>query len=225
MDRVPDTELTGTSDWKPAPWLAAVLSLLSTPLGLLYVQRPWLAAGYLVAGLIAAAASIAVDVGVRLGAAVRDAGGRTARGHRHVCRAFVSCGTSPGAYRATCLVLALVRASGFPRAGAHDRFSRPIVSVRAVPDSSASMHPTIPAGSYVIVSKAGSGQYGTFGVQPWRRPATAVIARGDIVVHRSSADPSVMHVARVVGLPGDHVRYLDRQLTHQWGAGAGADRA
>jgi signal peptidase I len=78
---------------------------------------------------------------------------------------------------------------------------------------SASMHPTIPEGSYVIVSKAGFGQYGTFGIQPWRRPATAVIARGDVVVHRLPADPAVSYVRRVVGLPGDHVQYRDRQLT------------
>jgi signal peptidase I len=75
------------------------------------------------------------------------------------------------------------------------------------------MHPTIPQGSYVIVGKVGFGQYGTFGIQPWRGPATVSIARGDIVVHRSRADPSVMHITRVVGLPGDHVQYRDRQLT------------
>ena len=35
-------------DWKPVPWLAALLGLIAAPLGMLYVQRPWLATGYFV---------------------------------------------------------------------------------------------------------------------------------------------------------------------------------
>lgn len=28
-------------EWKPKPWLAALLGLLAPPIGMLYVQRPW----------------------------------------------------------------------------------------------------------------------------------------------------------------------------------------
>jgi hypothetical protein len=49
--------------WKPVPWLAAVLSLIAAPLGILYVQHPWLAFCYFLA---AAAAGLAIFLSMPL---------------------------------------------------------------------------------------------------------------------------------------------------------------
>jgi len=213
MNEVTDTGLKrASSDWTPVPWLAAVLSLLITPLGLLYVQRPRLAAGYL---------------GVVVAAAITSALSMWAFGSEPLSELL---SVVPLVIAITCAVHSFRLARRQLPTSQRAWYSRwyglvgipaalfaIVFAVRAflyepfrIP--SASMHPTIPAGSLVIIRKFGFGQYGTFGIQLWRRPATVSIARGDIVVHRSPSDPSVMHIRRVVGVPGDHVQYRDRQL-------------
>jgi hypothetical protein len=38
--------MTPATQWKPVPWIAAVLGLIAVPIGMLYVQRPWWAVVY-----------------------------------------------------------------------------------------------------------------------------------------------------------------------------------
>lgn len=73
-------------------------------------------------------------------------------------------------------------------------------------------HPTLPEGSYIFVSKAGFGGYGSFGITLWRGKPTATIARGDIVTHRLVVDPATVYVSRIIGLPGDRIEYANRRL-------------
>ena len=75
---------------------------------------------------------------------------------------------------------------------------------------SGSMVPTLAIGDLILVNKY---HYGV------RLPVinTKVVAnhdpqRGDVVVFRYPADPSVDYIKRVVGLPGDEVAYLNKQL-------------
>ncbi|MBI3772684.1 MAG: signal peptidase I [Gammaproteobacteria bacterium] len=75
---------------------------------------------------------------------------------------------------------------------------------------SGSMMPTLLSGDFILVNKY------TYGV---RLPVlhTKLIEfgspkRGDIVVFRYPKEPSVDYIKRVVGLPGDRVVYLGRQL-------------
>ena len=109
----------------------------------------------------------AVAVGVRLGTAVRAAVGGAVGGHGHVCRAFVSSCASTGGpptrrawysrwYGLAAFPVLVLTIVFLVRSFLYEPFRIP----------SASMHPTVPEGSYVIVSKAGFGQYGTFGIQP-----------------------------------------------------------
>lgn len=76
-----------------------------------------------------------------------------------------------------------------------------------------SMYPTLPSGSYVIVSKLGYGNYGFGSFRPLRTEATAPIQRGDIVVFVLPQDPDILYIQRVIGLPGDHVEYRERRLS------------
>ncbi|MGH8494896.1 MAG: signal peptidase I [Gammaproteobacteria bacterium] len=75
---------------------------------------------------------------------------------------------------------------------------------------SSSMVPTLLIGDFIFVNKF------TYGL---RLPVvnTKVVSlgepeRGDVVVFRLPSDPSVNFIKRVIGLPGDRVRYYNKQL-------------
>ncbi|WP_027966585.1 signal peptidase I [Halomonas halocynthiae] len=75
---------------------------------------------------------------------------------------------------------------------------------------SGSMRPTLKVGDFVLVNKFAYGL---------RLPVvnTRVLEvndpeRGDVMVFRFPGDPSVNYIKRVVGLPGDLIRYEDKQL-------------
>ena len=76
---------------------------------------------------------------------------------------------------------------------------------------SGSMKPTLLVGDFILVNKY------TYGI---RIPVinkkvidVNPLARGDVVVFRYPADPSVDYIKRVVGLPGDKVVYRGKHLT------------
>lgn len=76
---------------------------------------------------------------------------------------------------------------------------------------SSSMMPTLEIGDMILVNKY---EYGL------RLPVlnTKVIPvgepqRGDVVVFRLPSDESIDYIKRVVGLPGDKIRYVNKQLT------------
>lgn len=75
---------------------------------------------------------------------------------------------------------------------------------------SGSMRPTLKVGDFILVNKFAYGL---------RLPVinTRVLdvddpERGDVMVFRFPGDPSVNYIKRVVGLPGDFIRYEDKQL-------------
>ena len=76
---------------------------------------------------------------------------------------------------------------------------------------SGSMKPTLLVGDFILVNKY------TYGI---RIPVinkkiidVNPIRRGDVVVFRYPADPSVDYIKRVVGLPGDKIAYRGKRLT------------
>lgn len=75
---------------------------------------------------------------------------------------------------------------------------------------SGSMMPTLLAGDFILVNKF------SYGI---RLPVTGTKIidvgtpqRGDIVVFRFPKDPATDYIKRIVGLPGDHIRYSDKTL-------------
>jgi signal peptidase I len=75
---------------------------------------------------------------------------------------------------------------------------------------SGSMMPTLLAGDYILVNKY------TYGLRVPILNNTFVDmskpARGDVIVFHYPPDTSIDYIKRVIGLPGDKIRYQDKQL-------------
>lgn len=80
--------------------------------------------------------------------------------------------------------------------------------VQAFQIPSPSMENTLLVGDYLLVNKLcyGSGGVGNF-LMPYRR-----IRRGDIVVFHYPVTPAQHFVKRVIGVPGDRVRLVNKQV-------------
>ena len=76
---------------------------------------------------------------------------------------------------------------------------------------SGSMKPTLLVGDFILVNKYVYGirlpvlNKKVIDIRP--------LARGDVVVFRYPADPSVDYIKRVVGLPGDRIAYRGKRIT------------
>ncbi|MDR0275605.1 MAG: signal peptidase I [Burkholderiaceae bacterium] len=76
---------------------------------------------------------------------------------------------------------------------------------------SSSMEPTLLVGDLILVNKFTYGL--KLPVLGTRITGGNSLQRGDVVVFRFPPKPSENYIKRVVGLPGDEVRYLNKQLT------------
>lgn len=74
-----------------------------------------------------------------------------------------------------------------------------------------SMMPTLIQGDFIFVNK---WRYGLrLPVANWKVVSIGEPQRGDVIVFRKPADPSMVFIKRLVGLPGDTVRVTGAQLT------------
>jgi signal peptidase I len=80
--------------------------------------------------------------------------------------------------------------------------------VQAFQIPSESMENTLLIGDYLLVDKF---RYGGGSVWDWMMPYRPV-KRGDIIVFRYPVNPTQHFVKRVIGVPGDHVRLIERRV-------------
>ena len=80
--------------------------------------------------------------------------------------------------------------------------------VQAFQIPSPSMENTLLVGDYLLVNKLtyGGGSLGDY-VMPYRQ-----VRRGDIVVFHYPVSPAQHFVKRVIGVPGDRVRLINKQV-------------
>jgi signal peptidase I len=76
---------------------------------------------------------------------------------------------------------------------------------------SGSMLPTLFIGDFILVNKFSTGI--RLPVVNWKVIDVAPPRRGDVLVFRYPKDPSVDFIKRLVGLPGDQIRYANKQLS------------
>jgi signal peptidase I len=76
---------------------------------------------------------------------------------------------------------------------------------------SGSMMPTLLVGDFILVNKFSYGV--RIPVVNKKVFETGEVKRGDVVVFRYPADPSLDYIKRVIGLPGDKVAYKGKRLT------------
>ncbi len=75
---------------------------------------------------------------------------------------------------------------------------------------SGSMMPTLEAGDFILVNKYSYGL--RFPVGNAKFLSVGKPDRGDIVVFRYPGDLTIDYIKRVVGIPGDHIAYKNKQL-------------
>ena len=82
---------------------------------------------------------------------------------------------------------------------------------------SGAMLPTLPVGSYMLVSRAAYGysrhSFDAFELPISGRWPALMPKRGDVVVFRLPRDQKISYVKRVVGLPDDHVQMVRGRLS------------
>ncbi len=76
---------------------------------------------------------------------------------------------------------------------------------------SGSMEPTLESGDFIFVKKYAYGL--RLPVSESKILDTGSPKRGDVVVFRLPADPSIHYIKRVVGLPGDVIEYVGHRLS------------
>lgn len=76
---------------------------------------------------------------------------------------------------------------------------------------SGSMLPTLNVGDFIVVNKFSYGL--RFPVFNWNFLPLGEPETGDVVVFRYPPDPSKDYIKRVVGTPGDTIRYVNKRLT------------
>lgn len=75
---------------------------------------------------------------------------------------------------------------------------------------SGSMLPTLQVGDFILVNKFSYGV--RLPVTKWKILELKSPQRGDVAVFRFPLDPSVDYIKRIIGVPGDRIRYQDKQL-------------
>jgi signal peptidase I len=200
----------GSVSTRRYPWVAVLLALLSPVCAMLYVARGWRALGYFAANVGAlvlviglnVSIGLSMNVGQMLGSAVLSVVGAI-DGYRRA-KAWPAPARLPWYARwygiASVMIIPVLTVTAL-RAFVVEPFRIP----------SGAMIPTLLVGDYILVSKSAYGLQLPFSSRPI--VALAKPKRGEVIVFRYPANPSLDYIKRVVGVPGDRVAYFNKQLT------------
>lgn len=191
---------------KPRKWIAVVLNVFFAPLGMLYVARPGWALFYfiiyyglaLVSTLLLSAATLSLPPFALSIVIAIHAYNLADRYPDELPRPWYSRWFG----LLSILIAFLVFGVGGLRSFVIEPFRAP----------SASMLPGLRPGDALWVAKWGYGNYGTYGIHLARRPLTAPLVRGDIVVFEYPLERPIFFVKRLIGLPGDKISYRSHKL-------------
>jgi signal peptidase I len=198
-------------EWRPKRWIATLLSLFVSPLGMLYLQRPRLALIYLLASLLFPIAAIGLfsfsSVSVELATGLANWG--------------VNIVAAIHAFRIASSPEPIATRRWYSRwyglIGPWVAFAAVVFLFRSfcyepfrIPSDS--MYPTLPEGSFVFVKKWGYGDYGSLGIRLFHAAPTAEVARGELLLFRLPVAPETVYLKRVIGLPGDRIQCSEEQI-------------
>jgi signal peptidase I len=196
-------------NWKPNKWIALVLCIFVTPLGLLYANAPRVAGLYLAIAISIVACYFSRAFGsytdlllilaqfILLISSVIIAYRRATHAEPQAHRPWYTRWSGlVGIAAAAVIVVTSVRMF------LYEPFRAP----------SSSMVPTVKVGSLLLVQKWGYGHFSSYGITLGKRPISAQLRRGDIIVFDYPLDPKITFVKRLAGLPGDRLIYRDNHL-------------
>ncbi|MRV73975.1 signal peptidase I [Duganella sp. FT92W] len=203
---MPNAAAETSPNWKPKPWIAVALSMLTTPLSFLYVRKPWHALLFAVAALsLGGAEIVALGRSNSLVSVIHFTIWAAAVFFAYRFAKRAAPGNQPWYARWYGLAgIFSVVISVF--CGVRVFFYEPFV----IP--SMAMQPSLEVGNRILVQKWGFGHLSTWGLDFGRLPASQQLQRGDVVVFDYPSDPSQTYVKRLVGLPGDRIVYRDKHV-------------
>jgi signal peptidase I len=194
---------------KPNKWIALILGLLLSPIGMLYVGAPRLAVAVFAVPLLIILPvffHVGGDTGAGIFGLILIVFGLacTAVAYR-IARDAVDGATRQWYSRWYGLLAVFALAWGaiaLVRIFWYEPFRAP----------STSMVPTVTVGANLIVKKWGYGHFSTYGINFGRGRQSASLERGDIIVFDYPFDTTQTYMKRIVGLPGDKIVYRNRHL-------------
>ncbi|WJG10879.1 signal peptidase I [Aliiglaciecola sp. LCG003] len=197
-------QLHKNTPWKPTRWIAVILGVFLQPVALLYVGKgKW----FLVC-LFSLSVSLVVAISYFDANAFRYItfaiaisfgiiGYILAKNYQQIKRPWYS-----KWWGIVCSVLLFYITIFLFRSFLYESFVAP----------SGSMLPTLKPGDYLLVKKWGYGKYGSYGVSLFESEKTQKLQRGQIIVFEYPHDTSLDYVKRIVGLEGDEVWLVGKEL-------------
>lgn len=78
---------------------------------------------------------------------------------------------------------------------------------------SMSMSPNYVKGDYIVISKLGYGNYGSFGLNLLQTTPAKKNQRGDVIVFSYPKNTKIDYIMRVIALPNDNVTYTNKTIS------------
>jgi len=188
-------------EWKPNKWIAIPLALFFQTLALLYVAQGKWAVFYFLVGIVSASTDFWLEI---------------QQGSWHYFSLILAAICAIHVYIIIRNYEAIPIRPWFSRWYGLVSFFTTFVLVAVLFRSflyepfqipSGAMSPTLNHQNFVIVDKWGYGNYGTYGFTLAKGAISKELKRGDIIVFENPGNRSINFVKRIVGLPGDSIKY------------------